>query len=294
MGHAYKEHAQNDRHDPQSGGRVPALRWLEGGHAVRYGLRPGHGAAAPRKRAQHQEDQGDRSELGLLRDLLYRKGVETAGEPSDSADHHQATAEENEGVGGEREYPPRLAEPPKIGQGDQRHYRQRDEEPVGKHAGKRGGHCRHARGDADRNGHDVVDHQRGGGDHPREPPEVLGAHDVGAAAGRIGVDGLLVGERHDRQKARHREGDPEREMQQGHPDAGPHENDEYLLSGVCRRGDRIRREDRKSDQFGEPCLVLLVRRDRLTDEYSFDQLCGSSHVIVSVLSPSCADSSTQP
>ena len=60
----------------------------------------------------------------------------------------------------------------------------------------------HAGGDADRDGQDVADQQRRAGGQRRQLAEVVLGHDVAAAAVRVGLDRLPVGDADDDQQQR--------------------------------------------------------------------------------------------
>ena len=122
------------------------------------------------------------------------------------------------------------------------------------------GDGRDARSDTHRDGHHVVDHERGGRDQPGQQPEVLPADDVGPSAVRVGVDGLLVRQRDDHQQHDDRDRDGESESRRGGP--GQHEGEQDLLGRICGGRDGVGGEDRERELLGEPLLQLLGRGDR--------------------------------
>ena len=125
--------------------------------------------------------------------------------------------------------------------------------------------------DRHRDGEDVVDEQRRAGDQRRVLAEVLAAHDVAAAAARVGEDRLAVRERDDREQDRDRDRDrdqrvePEREARRA--ERG---DEEDLLGRVRRRRDRVGGEDRERDGLRDALVLLLGRRQRPTDQEPFD------------------------
>jgi hypothetical protein len=70
---------------------------------------------------------------------------------------------------------------------------------------------------------------------------VIWGHNVGAAPARVGVDRLLVGERHHCQEADGRQGNREGIAERAR--AGHGEDKQDLLRGVGRGGQRIGGED---------------------------------------------------
>jgi len=126
----------------------------------------------------------------------------------------------------------------------------------------------HARGDRDRHGHHVVDHQRGGDHHARTPSEVPADDFVGSAAARVGVDHLTIGEHHDDHQEHHGKGDPRGQVQVGQSPEGQHLED--LLGGVGDRGQRVGGEDGQGDPLGQQGLAQIVAAHRASDQYALD------------------------
>ena len=130
----------------------------------------------------------------------------------------------------------------------------------------------HTTGDADRDREDVVDEQRPTRRRATATtPQVLAAHDVGAAARRVGHDRLAVRDHHDHQQHADDDRDRHQQIEGGRPDPGLQQQDDQDLVGRIRgRRDRIRREDRtgrssstaadaarSSDEIGLPMRIFL-------------------------------------
>jgi hypothetical protein len=120
------------------------------------------------------------------------------------------------------------------------------------------GHDRHC------HGHDVVDEQRRGRDQCGVLAEVIQADRERAATAGIGMTGLAVGQDHDHEQRRDQCGDPLREGQVGRATGREDEHD--LLGGVCDRGQRVRREHRQGQPFGQQGLAELMTAQSSPDE----------------------------
>ena len=74
-------------------------------------------------------------------------------------------------------------------------------------------------------GHHVVEQQRRGGDETGELPQVLLAHDVGAATARVGAHRLAVRGDHERHQQRHGDGDRHHVLLRGRRRHREHQQD---------------------------------------------------------------------
>ena len=110
---------------------------------------------------------------------------------------------------------------------------------------------RDARGNADRDVEDIVDHDAGGGQKAGVHAEVFLGDRVGAAADRIGFDGLPVGDEQDRQQG---EDDQHDRLERREPGrAGGGQDAERRFRSVCRRAQPI--EPQRRDPFADADLV---------------------------------------
>jgi len=84
---------------------------------------------------------------------------------------------------------------------------------------------------------DVVSEDGGRRHQPRHLSQIVMGNDVGHAAAGVGVDGLVVGKRNDRQKG----GDAQRNGpgQPHHSAPGQDEHQQNLLGGVGRGGESV-------------------------------------------------------
>ena len=121
----------------------------------------------------------------------------------------------------------------------------------------------------DGDGHDVVDHQRGGGDQAEVGPEVLASHDIRAATARwIAAADLPIAEGNDGEHQCDSRGEPNRPGQRRH--AGEHEHPQDLVRGVRGRRDGVRAEDRQGELLGQALLDLLGVRKGLPEHETAD------------------------
>ena len=132
-------------------------------------------------------------------------------------------------------------------------------------AGKADCSARDAGRDGDGDGERVVDDQRGGGHEARVGAEVGPGDGVGAAAHRIGVDDLAVGEHQDRQEGDDGDRDGEDEVQSAGARHGQHEDDG--LGPVGDRGQCVEREGREALDRGDALLPGAPRRSWRPDQH---------------------------
>ena len=98
--------------------------------------------------------------------------------------------------------------------------------------------CCHAGRDADRDRQHVIDHERCGGDQARPDAEVGLGDGVGAAAGRVFVDDLLIRQREDRQQEHDGDADRNGIAQRGGPDQDQDQQDFLRRVGDGGKGVR--------------------------------------------------------
>src|SRR5262249_26854433 len=157
---------------------VPRLAGLEGGHAVRDGFHPRQGRASRGEGAQYQESRkghGLRHHAGGKRDQLPLHPA-----PETRAHHEREGAYEE--IGGDGEYTSRLADTAEIREGGEGEEAPPEGDAMRVERGERRGKGGPSRRHAHRDGEDVVDQERGGGNESRGGPEIGPGHDVGAAA----------------------------------------------------------------------------------------------------------------
>ena len=123
---------------------------------------------------------------------------------------------------------------------------------------------RHAGGDGDRHRQHVVHQQRGRGHQAGDRTQVRPRDDVGAAAARIGVDRLLVGDRDDRQQPGDGERDRNRQVKRGR--AGQDQDEQDLFRRVGDRRERVGRKHGERDPLAQALVVRLGERHRRADE----------------------------
>ena len=186
---------------------------------------------------------------------------------------HQDADREDETVGRDGEQRPGFLHPPQVGQGDQDDEADGQLDLVRVERGDGGGDGEHAGHHRHRNGEDVVGEQRRGGHQSRERPEVVLAHDVGAAAARVGADRLPVGDHHHRHQRG--DGDGDRHDQVGRHQAGPHQHHKDLLRGVGHRRERVRGEHRQSQDLRQERVLQLAAGEAAADQDPFDQIGGA-------------------
>jgi len=236
-------------------------RLLEGGDAVRDRLDAGEGGASRRERAQEKEPRQRvtagrvpaRRRFGRVQARIDREADEAADE--------QRGEREDEHVRRDREDRAGLADAAKVEERDDRHEGDGDLDPRRMQFGHGRRDRKDAGGDGERDRHDVVDGERGCGAEPGDIAEVLARYDVRAAAARVGLDRLAVGERHDRQQQPDRQRDLDRVRERG-AGARRHEHEEDLVGGVRARGEGVGGEDGERLPFREPLLLRLLGGDR--------------------------------
>ena len=224
QGQPDEQDAEQDRHGGHRVGRVLRLRRLERRDAVGDGLDAGQRDRAAGEGLEQEQD-ADRLEVvrggkgtasGSGRDL-----DDGPADDVDQADRDDPQGQADEQVGRDREDVAGLAQAAQVGDRDERDRDERDLDPevVGGRddrldLGDRGGR-------RDRDGHDVVDEQRRGGDEPEDRGQVGLGHDVGAAAVRVGAADLPVRDGHDGEQDRDRDRHLERQEQRARRRPGP-------------------------------------------------------------------------
>ncbi len=167
-------------------------------------------ATAPEEKARMRANDRDARHEGAVVGGLGQ-GLLLAGDRAQVVEPHpvEPVADERHerhhvDVGGRGEDQARLLQPTEVGQRHQDDEGEDDLDAVGPQVveGRRDG-CGAGR-DRHRDGEDVVDDERRRRDERRHPAEVLPRHDVGAAAVRVGVDGLAVAGDDDGQQRRRR------------------------------------------------------------------------------------------
>ena len=132
----------------------------------------------------------------------------------------------------------------------------------------------HTGGDADGNGDDIAEEQRGAGGEGRQLPEIVLGDDVGAATRRVRLDRLPVGDTDDQEQGddARADGQAERERAQ----AGQEQHVQNLLRGVGDRGEGVGREDRQRFGFGQTLVSRLRGTEGSADDGALDLAKGPS------------------
>ena len=149
----------------------------------------------------------------------------------------------DEEVGRHREDVARLPDAAQVADGQDREKREAHLDAIRIELWKRRRDREDAGGDADRDRQRVVHQQRRRRNQPGGRPDVLLRDDVGAAAGRVGVNRLPIGEGDDRQQRRDDEADRHRVDERAHA-----RDDERGQDEVGRVGDRRQRVGRQHGQ----------------------------------------------
>ena len=154
-------------------------------------------ATAPDEKARRNSSSVSRRQLRaadelVQRLLIGRQRVEMARHDPYQADGQHRPEDDDVHVGGAGEQAAGLLHAPQVGDRHEGDEAQADRDPLGPQLGERRGDGRHAGRHRHRDGQDVVDEQRGAGHEGRHLAEVVAAHDVRAAAARVGVDRLAV------------------------------------------------------------------------------------------------------
>ena len=139
----------------------------------------------------------------------------------------------------------------------------------GSSCGKRRRDREDAGRDADRNRQRVVHEQRRRGNQTGGRPDVLLRHDVRAAAGRVGVNRLPIGEGDDRQQRRDDEADRHRVDERAH--ARDDERGQDEVGRVRDRRQRVGRQHGQARDTGQALVVRQMRRDRSADEETLER-----------------------
>ena len=228
----------------------------ERGDAVRDGLDAGQRRRSRREGVEDHE-QGDGSgggrELVRRRDRLGHRAATSASHESDD-DHHEGRC--HEGVRRDREQRAGFLDPAEVGEREEHDEAERDRDSVVCDLRDRRRDREHPGAHGNRDRQDVVDEERRRRGQARQDPEVLLADDVGAAARRIGADGLAVGRDHDREEQRDRQRDRDHEMDRRR--ARGEQDEQDLLGRVRVRRERVRREDRERDGLREQRVLEVV------------------------------------
>lgn len=185
-------------------------------------------------------EPGDWPSVGELAEcrLVHGHGGKPFEQHAEKADPAEQRDGEDVAVGWNGEEPPRFPRAAQVrirheGDDPQRNPDLVREQPV-KGGGDRGHSRRHGDGDRQR----VVDQQRRTSQQPHRLAEVVESHDVGAAGGGVGVDGLAVA-RHDDPEKDHDDDRQRHEEAQRRHRGDRHEDDEHLLGGIRRGGDGV-------------------------------------------------------
>ena len=184
---------------------------------------------------------------------------------ADQADEHHESDRQHEPVSRDREQDTRLPRTPQVRDGHEGHEHDRELDRVrldlreGRLDRDHTGHDRHD------HGHHVVEEQRGGGHQAGELAQVVLAHDVRAAASRIGAHGLTVGAHDDRQEER--DGDRDRHDVRVGVGRDQREGDQDLAGGVGHGRQGVRREDRQREDLRQERVLEPGARERSPDEH---------------------------
>ncbi len=161
----------------------------------------------------------------------------------------------------------RLAHAAEVDRGQDHDEPDRDLDAVRVEHRQRGDDVVDTGGHRDGDGHDVVDEQRRRHDQAGLLAEVLVRHLVVAAAGRVRLDELAVGQHHHDQQHDDGCGDPGRERQECEP-ADEQDHQEFLRR-VRHGGEGVAREDRERKPLGEQLPLELVGREWIADQPTF-------------------------
>ena len=108
----------------------------------------------------------------------------------------------------------RFLHPAQVDHHDKQHQADGDPHPVGVQIGKGRSDLRHTGRNRNRHREDIIGQQRRAGGLGGQLAQVIARDNIGAAAARVGVDGLLVGNRDD-----HHQGTMAIEMGKTNPSA---------------------------------------------------------------------------
>ncbi len=173
---------------------------LEGPDGVRYGLHPGHGRASGGEGAHQQPERDRRRGRGQRGRSQHWVRMAPGAHRLEQAEPHEGQEAGDEAIGRQGEEQAALAEPAKVGEGDEGQHREAEGQGVGMQGWNRGGQGPDARRDPHRHVQGVVDHQGRSGQQAGVAPEVLLGDGIGAAVGLIGDRCLAIGKVEHRQE----------------------------------------------------------------------------------------------
>ena len=271
-GDAGQQQPQRDADHGQRPVRVGHHRIAERADAVRHGLHPGHRRAAGGE-GPKQQPQAHR--LGRAADRRRRHHrLRMAGRDIHQPPGDQAEEAGEKSVGRQREQQPGLAGAAQIGQ---RHQGEDAEAQLQRPRMQR----RHRRGeradagrDADRDVQHIVDHQRRGGEQSPALAEIVLGDGVGAAVGRIGDDGLPVGEIEDQQQQADRRDHPA-DPGEAHR-AQRHEDGQRRLRSVGGGAEPVQPHRRHARDPADLLLAPLAIGEPAAEDEIAEGHCGSS------------------
>ena len=192
----------------------------------------------------------------------------TAAQAPRQPDHDEDEDRDDEPVRGDREHRSRLPRTPQVRERHEQHEQDGQQDPVFVRPLERRPDREHARHDGNHHGHHVVEQQGGGRDQAWKGSEVVLAHDVRAAAARVGTDGLSVRAHDDR----HQQGDRDRDRH--HVGLGVRgdegERDQDLARRVGDRRQGVGGEHRKREHLRQQRVLQLLAGERSAHEEALD------------------------
>ncbi len=264
---AEKHHDRQRRHRDERRGRVLRFGRTEGRDAVGNGLHPGHRRTPVGERGQKQQP-GERLRPRFMFGCKFR-GHDRSDQVPVKTDRDQQQDRNDKEVCRHRENPARLANAAQVADREQRQKQQAQLDPVRRETRHRRGDGKHAGRNADRHGEGVVDEQRRRGHESGGDADIFLGDAIGAAAGRIRVNGLPIGKRDHRQQGGDDDADRDRIAERLR--SGDDQGSDDEIGRVGDRRQRIRREHGETGDTRQPLVVREVRRNGLAEEEPFQR-----------------------
>ena len=269
-----QQNRQQRNDDSQRGFGILARGVAEGHHAVAHRLHAGHGRASRREDFQDQppvESRGDgrNRRHGRHWQWMPRRMHHL---PSAGGNHDQQRCCKE--ISGNHEHHAGVVHAAHVHKGQDGEHDEAQHERVRLQGRDGGDQCAHAGRDAHCSGEDVVDHERCRGQKAGAFAQVLAGHGVGAAAARIGLDGLPVAEVDDPEQDHDRRA-------HGH-DVFHAEKTERNQEGESRfrpvrgRAQRVEAKDRNPGQ-GADMLGAFLAGSQRTAEEQIETSCVDAH-----------------
>src|SRR5208283_4908682 len=182
----------------------------------------------------------------------------------DDAHHHDRSKRHDERIGWECKENTRLADSAQVNERQCRKNGEAQRQRVRQERWDGGNKRTHPRRDAHGDVEHIVQGERGAGKKPQALTKVFFRHRVGAAASGVGGDGLTIRNVDDEQDANDEGGNGPHIAQA--QDAQGKEDREESLGSIGGGGQAVEPEDRDSRQKSNVMVLLLLRRERSTEE----------------------------